>query len=371
MSLVAVRVAGINAWSAFVGLLIVVQLLAQIIDWGSRDAVLRTVGADADGVQARWQTNFVSRFLPLLPVCLVVLAIVVLAGMRLSAGTLLAGAVWLTALAVSRAFDAMIVLRRAFGLALAVEVLATAVTVGGLLVLGPSRSIEGLTALFAGTAVFRVLLLQVLRAFAGLRGQAHFDRTELRRTWPFFAMTMSGAIGSRIDLYVLAAVLPLAAGPYQVLTGLLLLVQAASAAIVAPFVTAIYAMPRAAIRAASLKLLAVGLVLTPAAILVVWTLIERLYLIELPADVLFVGWLSTLPVFAYLPFIYGAYREGRERSVLVANVAGIVVGLAATLALAPRLGMLGAMLAALAAQSTVAAMVIASTVRAAEPVPAR
>ncbi|MEO7118266.1 MAG: hypothetical protein ABIZ34_04765, partial [Candidatus Limnocylindrales bacterium] len=226
VSLAAVRVAGIDAWGAFVGLLIVVQLLAQIVDWGSRDAVLRTVGTDPDGVQARWQTNFVSRFLPLLPVCLVVLAIVVLAGMRLSAGTLLAAAVWLTALAVSRAFDAMIVLRRAFGLALAVEVLATAVTVGGIVVLGASRSIEALTALFAGTAVLRVLMFRVLGAFTGFRGQARFDRGELQRTWPFFAMTMSGAIGSRVDLYVLAAVLPLAAGPYQVLTALLLLVQA-------------------------------------------------------------------------------------------------------------------------------------------------
>ena len=163
----------------------------------------------------------------------------------------------------------------------------------------------------------------------------------------------------RVDLYVVALLLPAATvGEYQVLTGLVLLIQALSASLLAPIVPSLYRVPRRAVAAASGRLFAVGVALTPLAMVAAWLVLITLYRIELPLGVLIAAWLATLPVYAYLPLVYGAYRDGRERLVLVANLCGIGVAAVGTAVLAGTFGIGGAMLAAAAGQTTVAAALI-------------
>ena len=70
-----------------------------------------------------------------------------------------------------------------------------------------------------------------------------------------------------------------------------------------------------------------------------------------------------LPVFAYLPLIHLAFREGDERIVLVANLAGIAVAGGGAVLLAPPFGVAGAMAAAALAQVAILVLHVVRTRR--------
>jgi O-antigen/teichoic acid export membrane protein len=190
----------------------------------------------------------------------------------------------------------------------------------------------------------------MLRPGAGWR----FDPAELRRSWPFFALTFSGALQSRIDLYVVAALLaPAEVGAYQVLTAVVLLVQSLSGALLNPVAPALYRAARPAVVAGARRLLAVGVLVCTAGTVALVVGVAWLYDLALTPGLLGLSWLAMLPAFGYLPLVYLAFREGDERVVVAANVIGILLSGALALALAPRLGLPGAMASAAAGQAAI------------------
>jgi O-antigen/teichoic acid export membrane protein len=331
-----------------------VLLSAQVVDWGSRDALLRAFSREPAAIASTWQTSLISRavLLPLGP--LLFLAI----GSGAERATWLG--VWFVALVIARSHDALVAYRRAFGFALAVELIATVAVLAAVASMASRLTVDALVVVFALAAVLRAVLLTArFRVLRVRRWEGRFDPGVLRRSVPFFVLTFSGALGSRVDLYVVAAMLPVAAlAQYQVLTGLVLLIQALSASLIAPVVPSLYRVPRRLIASAAARLLAVGLVVTPVAIGGAWLALVLLYRIELPAWVLLAAWLATLPVYGYLPLVHRAYRDGRERLVLAANASGIAVAAVGTLSLAGGFGIGGAMLSAAAGQATVGTVLL-------------
>ena len=361
VSLAAVRVAGVETWGGLVGAMLLVQLTAQIADLGSRDALVRAFSRDPASIRATWQTNVTSRavLLALGPVAFLAAGVPPERAAWMTA--------WLVALYVARSHEALVAYRRRFGFAVGLELAATAATVGAVLWFGPALGVDGLVVVFAvialGRAAATVVAFGLFRPWAW---SGRFDIAELRRCVPFFALTFSGALGSRIDLYVVAALLSAAdLGRYQVLTGLVLLIQALAPAVIAPVLPVLYrAGGRIGDRIAA-RLIVVGVPLTASGIVGAWLVLVWLYGIELPPSVLIAAWLATLPVFAYLPLVYRAYRDGRERTVVLANVGGIGVTLFGTVMLAPTMGIGGAMLAAAAGQLTVGGVLVVARPRAA------
>jgi O-antigen/teichoic acid export membrane protein len=100
------------------------------------------------------------------------------------------------------------------------------------------------------------------------------------------------------------------------------------------------------------SLLSLGLLAVGPAIGLIALISDRLYEFDLGVAELSLGALTVIPVFWYLPVIYGLYGAGKERTVLAINLAGAVVNLALALALLPVFVIAGALLANGIAQFT-------------------
>lgn len=356
ISLLAVRSAGIDAWGAFVGAMVLVQLCAQVADFGSRDALVRAFSREPGSIGTRWRVAATSR-VPLLALGPLVF---VAAGNDPEVVALLSA--WLLAQFVARLHDGVVAYRRTLGFALGVEAVAIGMTLGAVLVAGSALTVTGLLAVYAVAAWIRAIAMstrfEVLRPGPGWI----WSRVELRRSWPFFGLTFSGALQSRVDLYVVAALLPdPVLGTYQVLTNLVLLVQSLSGALVGPIVPALYRLPRPGVLRGARRMAGVGALVATAGISSTWVAMTWLYQLPVDAAALAAAWLAMLPVFVYLPLVHLAFRDGDERSVLVVNLAGIVVAGAGTIVLAPSLGVTGAIAAAALAQVAILALHVART----------
>jgi O-antigen/teichoic acid export membrane protein len=325
--------------------MIVVQLAAQVADFGSRDALVRDLSRAPGRWAEAWRTGVASR-VPLLAAGSALFWW--LTGDPVRAGLLSA---WLVALFLARVHEALVAYRRRFATGLVIDLGAAGATLGLLLVAGAGVTPDALLALFTVTAVARASAYAL--AFPCLRlgpGWA-LHLPVLRRAWPFFALTFSGALQSRVDLYVVAAVLPAAAvGQYQVLASCVLLAQSLAGALLNPVVPALYRATRAFVVAGVRRLLRIGILVATCGIAGVATLVSWLYQVPVSAGLLVGAWLAIAAAFAYLPLVYLAFREGGERVVVGANLVGIGVSGSLALLLAPVFGLAGAMAGAAAGQ---------------------
>ena len=214
ISLLAVQAAGIAVWGQFVAALVLVRLWAQVANFGSREYLLRALSREPGALTERWQRNVVSRLPLLVPGPLLFLA--------LGADPARAAAMtaWLVASYVAQSHDAVVAFRRAFGFALGAELVSIAVTVGAIVAVGPGLTADGLIVISALVAVLKAGAMVVrFRVLDAAIVRLRPELAELRGSWPFFALTFSGAIQSRVDLYVVAALLPaVAVGQYALLT---------------------------------------------------------------------------------------------------------------------------------------------------------
>jgi O-antigen/teichoic acid export membrane protein len=348
VSLLAVRTSGVETWGVFVGWMIVVQLAAQVADFGSRDALVRAFSRAPGHWEETWRTAIASR-MALLAAGPVLFA---LTSADLPSVALMLA--WLAALFLSRAHDSAVVYRRAYGWALAVELSVIGITIAGVLLAGAAATPFVLLFVFAAAAVVRAIAYVARFPLARIGPGWAIRLDELRRSLPFFLLTFSGALQSRVDLYVVALVLqPSALGGYQVLTSFVLLVQSLAGALLNPTVPALYRASREAVVAGTVRLLAVGLVLATGAAVTLWLLVGQLYDLALPPDLVVVSWLAMVPAFGYLPLVYLAFREGDERVVVLANVVGIMFSGALAFLLAPVVGLTGAMASAAAGQAAI------------------
>jgi O-antigen/teichoic acid export membrane protein len=273
---------------------------------------------------------------------------------------------WLVAIVVAQSHDSLIAYRRAFGFGLAIELLAVGLTAAGVLVIGTGLTADHLIAISAGAAAVRAVMLSLrFGVLAPRKVVRRPDVAELRASVPFFALTFSGAIQSRVDLYAVAAVLPAAAvGEYALLTNFVLLVQSIGGALVAPLAPSLLRVGRTRVLLAAARLVALGVPLTLTGIGGTWLAMRMLYGVTLGTLPTAAAWLAMLPCYLYAPLVYLAFRDGRERFVVAVALGATAVSLAGTLLLAPALGIGGAMLAAALGQLTIAAAHAVGAVRA-------
>jgi O-antigen/teichoic acid export membrane protein len=359
ISLAAVRTAGVETWGGFLAAMVLVNLVAQVAAFGSREHLLRAFSRDPSGIRSAWQRNVAARAWLLLPGPCVFLA----AGWSLGATALLVA--WLAGVFVTRSHDPVIAYRRAFTVGLAIELGATAATTAAILALGGSLTVEALIAIHAAVAVGRAGILAAWFGVAAVpRRLPRLDIPELRAGWRFFALTFSGAVQSRVDLYVVAALLPAAAlGEYGVLTGFVAIGQSLAAAVLTPIVPALYRLPRSRVVRVAVRTVAFGVPVTLAGTGAIWLGLELLYGIDLPRLAVAAAAAAMLPCFLYTPLVYLRFRDGREDAVIAISLLGLVVSLVGTLALAPQLGIAGAMLAAAFGQVAIAGGHVILTLR--------
>jgi O-antigen/teichoic acid export membrane protein len=164
---------------------------------------------------------------------------------------------------------------------------------------------------------------------------------------PFFLLTFSGMLQSRIDLYAVNIFLtPTDVAQYQVFINFLLYLQAAAGFIMEPFVKSVYRLDYPAIRKISFRLALLGCLIVPPGLIALALLLTRLYEIHLPTGMYVWGALYVLPIYFYLPTIYALYKAEQQNTVITINFLGVGLNFALNLILLPRIGMEGAVISA-------------------------
>lgn len=348
LSFLVIRAASLELWGSFVEILIVVQLGAHIAGWGNKEYLLRTFSRNPAGIREDWQSAFVTR-LPLLGLLGLVLMILYPAGLW---PFLL---LWAIGLFLSQSYDVLVVYRRDFIVAALVEGAALCLLVGAIFfqrdalsttylvtAFGVVQGIKGgFYALFYRRDTFsRRNLSGLFRQFAPAFWPAAF---------PFFLLTFSGMLNSRIDLYIVSIFLPpREVAEYQVFINFLLYLSAAAGFILLPFVKSIYRLDYPAILKLAGRLFLLGLLLVPLAMPVLILALRLLYGIDLPFTYFIWGALYVLPVYFFLPFIYAMFKAEKQSLVIGVNLSGVALNVVFDLILLPQMGSEGAILAAAA-----------------------
>jgi O-antigen/teichoic acid export membrane protein len=257
----------------------------------------------------------------------------------------------------------LIVYRRAFVASIWIELGTSAFMLATITVLGAGLTLEALLLLFTvmtlgKAAVLALTFRQESFGFGTDRvsGRDGLDPTYLDFSFfsaasPFFLLGLSGMLQSRIDLYSVSLFLPAReVGQYQIFINMMIYLQAMANFVLMPFVKSLYRLEQGVINRVSVRLLGLGLLLVPLALLVVDWVLSTVYAVELPPLFLWLGGLYALPIYFYLPTIYGLYKANRQKTVLWVNVSGAALNLILSLLLVPRMGALGALLAATTVQ---------------------
>jgi O-antigen/teichoic acid export membrane protein len=349
ISLLAVQLAGIGTWGVFLAAMVLVRLCAQVANFGSRDRLLVEFAREPGRMAGSWQRNVAARawLLALGP------PVFLAAGADLPRAAAMTA--WLVGLFVAQSYDSLVAYRRAFGFAFWLEVGGTVLTAGAILVRGAALTADDLILAFALIASLKATALAVrFGAFTPRFGRP--DPAELRRSWSFFLLTFSGALQARVDLYIVALLLPPEdLGAYGVLTNFVLLTQSLAGALLAPVLPLLYRLSRAGVWRSVVRMLVIGVPLTLAAATVTLICLELLYGIHPSPLAIAAAWAAMVPCFLFTPLVHFQFRRGEARLVVAGSVLGTVVSLAGTLALAPGLGIAGAMVAAALAQFGIAA----------------
>ncbi len=349
VAIVVVRLASIELWGEYVALLIGVQLAAHIIGWGNKDYLLRQFSFSPAHLGGLWRSSLITRSLLLLPFGVLVWWI--------EPGRATWLLIWCGVLVVDQAFEVWVTYRKDFVFSSAVELIGLLVMLAGVGLTGARLNADGLIAISIVSTSIKAVIYGLryrssLLAPSPDRSSRMIELAYFRRAFTFFALGLTGLLQSRIDLYVVSLFLSKGVvGQYQVFMTFMLYLQALSNFVLGPFVKNLYRLSYRALLSLSLRLLALGMVICLPALFLLGGLLRQVYGFDLPPIFFVLGGAVALPIYFYLPIIYGLYKSGRTGRVAWINVLGIAISAAVGVWLLPVLGMVGAVLGATTAQA--------------------
>lgn len=337
-----IRAGSEAVWGSFVGPMVIAGLALHLLNYGNREYLLRAFARHPEKMEPTWRKNLITRAALLLIVLPV--AIGTVGG---GSGGLWLG-LWVLAGFLRQAFESVIVYRKDFGFALAVELLAAGVLFGGLI--GGSESLSGEAVLQWYALAWALRAGAVLLCYGGIFLSGKYPRADFgyfAAALPFFLLGFAGLLLSRTDLYCVTLFVEDRAqvGRYQLLMSFFLYLQAVAGFILLPYVRNLYRLPDASIHKLSWRMAGLGIPVVLVGLLGIALLLHFAYQIEFPPVFFLLGIAFVGPVFYYSPLIYLLFKHEQQRTVVLANAAGIVLNLGLNLALIPSLGILGALIA--------------------------
>lgn len=342
---VVIHHASRTVWGEVVGVMVMVQLAAHVMNWGSRDLLLRAFAKRPMEVPAIWSASLASRMLLALPVALVLLFTFSLLFQDLTMAL-----TWTLLLFITGSFDALVIQRGRFYASFLIDAIALVVQVLGIFLSAEPSMGSIIQWVLVGQTCRLLLLMLVFRSDISSAWRIDL-RTHIVSAVPFFLIGLSGLLGSRMDLYTMSVLVDKETlGTYQVVAALFVQLQALAGLISTPYTRELYRMRHASVQRAADRLALLGLLLSPLFVLVAHFTFKYLFHFDLSWPVHLAGVLVAWPAFAYVPLITSLYRSGDERTVMWANFGAALTGLLAAIALVPALGITGGLLGAAAGQ---------------------
>ena len=352
IALLTIRVGGTELWGQLIASLVVGQLAAQLIGWGQKEYLLRAFSQQPAQIGALWWGNWRARG----PLWAVVAAAALLAAPTQTT-LLIVGYAGL--LAIEQSFAPLVSYRREFSRAAAIEASGVFFVLGAIWLNQHALSSHGLLACYCLASGWVSLVYGWrYRKILGGWPKGSFAKGHLRRGLPFFILSLSGLLQSRVDLYVVSRLLRSEVlASYQILTRLLIYLQVAGAVALEPYLRTLYRAKETTARRLGWRFALFGALLLGPGLLAIERVLAWLY--QLPATPLqlLIGGGNVLAVLIAMPRIQMLLRAGKTYRVGAFCLVGAGVNLSLSLWFIPIWGTTGALAASGVAQWLIAALV--------------
>lgn len=333
--ILGIRQFGKEDWGTLIHLLVWTSLLAFVLNWGNKDFLIRKYSQHPSKVHYYFFSNFFNRNL-LLPLALIFLFFfstpIALVAILL---------VFLTHCYTS--LDSLVVYHQKFGTQLTAEIIGFGIILTGIYSSSHFNLMEFLTFYCLSVLIKNMYLFSVLRLWK-LPEKITLSTRHFVESLPFFLLGLSGLISSKIDLYIVNAVLTHdQISDYQLITAAFLMLLSVSGLVISPVNKQFYRSQNQTIvnLKKGFKKIAVPIVIIGG--IGIWLLLEKWVKLGLGLEIYGMGLLACLPSFYYIIPVYSLYKKSQEKKVLSANIIVAFANTIVTLVLLPKFGILGAM----------------------------
>jgi O-antigen/teichoic acid export membrane protein len=308
-------------WGEFVKYLLVFNLGAQLIGWGSKQYLIREFAADSSNAGSCWFTNLKARF-PLL-----VFFIIPVLLLNIEPGIKTALILWQLAAFFSRSFEPLIIYFKKIKFFLALELTLSLLFLALIFI-----NRQKIDALFLLNVFVIIEILRMIASGIYFKSSLQFKFTfsievkALSAGSIFFILGTLGMLQSRLDLYFAALLLSKnEIAVYQVLINFILLAQAATGFIIQPFLKEIYRMNQRTLTRFSNKFTLYGILFTIPMMAVINFVLSKFYKIELSREMFILSYFYIIPIFYYTIRVYLLYKIKKESLILFAGITVLVL----------------------------------------------
>lgn len=308
-------------WGAFVPFMLLVNLLAHFLQFGSKEQLIRSYSTEPTKIPIHFYKNFFTRFLVLVP-----FSFLLFIWIPFSYGWILL--IWGISLFISQSAESIIIYQKKFKTHFFIELFYSLIILFPF-ILQTIRSIEGMLLLFAIAASVRSLVMLILfyPKFSGFS-------ISIKILWmclPFFLIGLSGMLQSRVDQYVIASFSDKTTiASYQIFLSGFILLQSFSGLITAPFNKVLYRINKETFDKFHKKVYLLGIPFVLFTGLIGSILLFTIFDIHISISFFLAGILFAIPPFIYVPIIFLFYRVNREKEVMYLNYIGAAINLVLT-----------------------------------------
>jgi O-antigen/teichoic acid export membrane protein len=344
-SFIIIRRYNADIWGGFVIYSLAATLILTIAAFGSSEYLQKKFAVKPKHIPSIWLGNVLLRLAVLSLFIILLFAVPFQIPFK---PPLLAFLV--VALFVNKCVDPLIQYRRAYHLNTIVELAGfTALCI--IILYNPAVSTEALVSFFSIICLAKGICLIIVLTKKGTFEHVSLNLIELKESFPFFLPSIIGLLQSRIDMYLVGAMLSRKdLATYHIFIAWLSIVHQIALTLVNPYVKNLYRLPDRSIEAAAQKFFFAGIVISISATPIVFLILEYYYEISLDLVQYLLGACILMPLFYYSVKTYGWFKNNRQYSAALVNAIMVLMTAACGVLMIPQWGITGGLISSALSQ---------------------
>jgi len=336
IALFGIKFFGKEDWGTMINALLSIFLIVFILSWGNKDYLIRKYSKDPAKIYSAFYSNFFTRSL-LLP-----LALLLFLFFPINI------AIWSIALAILihsyNALESLVIYNQKFGMQFMAEIIAFGCILSSIFYF-KNFNLETFLKLYCIAFLFKFLLLAIGLKLWKNNFHYQISLNEFKAPFGFFLLGLSGWVASKADLYIVNFTMPKEQiSQYQMAIMSFILIQSLSYLIIMPFNKHLYRLPLKSIAKIRRIVALISFPLVTIGTVVVWFILEKIALLNLPITFYIFGGLSSIPIYFIIVDIMMYYRKNKENTILKINFIIALINLVLSFILIQLMGIMGAII---------------------------
>lgn len=342
IALLGVKFLGESVWGEFIQVLLWIYLAVFIANFGNKDFLVREYSQKPSSISQTFFTNLIFRsiFL-LLPLLLFIF---------LPYKTALLGILLSILIFIYQSFESLVIYYQKFLQQLFSEIVGLITVLIPLLFINDLKTNE-LLSIYCLSFLFKILILFPKLEIKIRAAKFGFSLDQIKLSFPFFLIGLSGWLSSKIDLYLVNIYLPSnELAKYQLLTTAFLMIHSLAALIIYPYSKHIYRLKTLSVKKIKRKLALLSFPVIVVCSICIWILLEFLVRINLSINYYILEAISCFPIYFFIVDLLVFYKNKNEKKVVYINFTASIIGLLLSIILIPFYRIYGALIVVIATQ---------------------